>query len=430
VRPALHCLVFATALMLLMNAVLHLHNSRPMLALLLAFAGAVLLAALDRYILWRPLAQQLKALSTLIAAWRDQEFSTSIAQPEQEQLKELTNALNSLGERLRSERVTLVQRELLLDTVIQNTPNALVLLDADDRVVMCNLAARELLNLGRRFEGERWLEMLAHFPETLQSALAANRDGLVALEASGTEEVFHLSQRDFSLQARRHRLILLRRLTTELARQEVQTWKKVIRVISHELNNSLAPISSMAHSGSVLLKRGDLKPLTQVFDTIGERSKHLAQFIASYARVAKLPQPQRSHTHWQSLLERVQALAQAGVIAEIAPQSSAIDAVQVEQLLINLIKNAVEAGSPPDQVVISVLTVPDGVALEVSDRGSGMSEAVMASALLPFYSTKRSGSGLGLALAREIAEAHGGRLSLSNRQGGGLSVRVVFPFEI
>ena len=130
------------------------------------------------------------------------------------------------------------------------------------------------------------------------------------------------------------------------------------------------------------------------------------------------------------------ATGNAGVIGICADAYGDIDVVQIEQLLINLLKNAVEAGSAPDQISLSVyasnMGTQSGFNLEVADRGSGMSDLVMTSALLPFYSTKRtpsdgSGSGLGLALAREIAEAHGGRISLSNRADGGLLVRVFLP---
>ena len=442
-RRTLQLIGFVLALLVLMAAVNVLDRNHYLLsAILLSIGGAIGLAIGYQYVLWQPFAQQLKALSSLVAAWRDQDFSTSIAKPENAHLNELTQTLNALGDTLRSERVNLVQRELMLDTLIQNTPTALVLVAMNQRVVVCNLAARELFNAGKRFEGEAWDAVIVRLPEALREALTSGHEGLVTLEQAGagadvgSEEIFHLSQRQFTLQARPHRLILLRRMTTELARQEVATWKKVIRVISHELNNSLAPISSMAHSGAVLLARGQLQPLAKVFATISERSTHLAQFIASYAHVAKLPLPQRSAVHWPSLLERVIAAGNAGVIRTCPDCFCDIDVVQIEQMLINLLKNAVEAGSEPKQISLSVYasvnSTQSGFNLEVADRGSGMSDLVMASALLPFYSTKRtpndgSGSGLGLALAREIAEAHGGRISLSNREGGGLLVRVFLP---
>lgn len=441
-RRVLPMVAFVLAMLLLIALVNVLdHHGNHLATVSMAVGGAVVIAMGYQYILWQPLAKQLKALSSLVAAWRDQDFSTAIAKPENAQLIELTQMLNSLGDTLRTERVNLVQRELMLDTLIQNTPTALVLIAMNQRVVVCNLAARELLNAGKPFEGEAWTEVMNRLPKTLRDVLNTEHEGLVTLEqpgvnAMGSEEIFHLSQRQFTLQARPHRLVLLRRMTTELARQEVATWKKVIRVISHELNNSLAPISSMAHSGAVLLARGQLEPLPKVFATISERSAHLAQFIASYARVAKLPLPQRSALHWPSILERVITTGNAGVIGTCADAYGEADIVQIEQLLINLLKNAVEAGSDPGQIELSVcashMGSQSGFNLEVADRGSGMSDLVMTSALIPFYSTKRtpsdgSGSGLGLALAREIAEAHGGRISLSNREGGGLLVRVFLP---
>jgi signal transduction histidine kinase len=201
----------------------------------------------------------------------------------------------------------------------------------------------------------------------------------------------------------------------------------VIRVISHELNNSLAPISSLAHSGAELARRGDTARLPGVFGTIAERTRHLHGFIAGYASFAKLPAPQPIAIDWPPYIESLALHCQFRLDGRLPEEPGHFDAAQIEQVLINLIKNAHEAGGPDDEVALSVAVVARMVRLEVSDRGPGMSETVLAQALLPFYSTKRSGTGLGLALAREIAEAHGGRVALANREGGGLRVSLFLP---
>ena len=213
---------------------------------------------------------------------------------------------------LRAQRQELVQRELLLDTMVQNTPVAMLLSaeggDGLRRVVYANLASRRLLNDGRKLEGQRMDELVQALPVELGEALARGSDSLFAVpgEDDGEEEVYHLSRRYFSLNGRRHELLLIRLLTPELRRQEVQTWKKVIRVISHELNNSLAPIASLAHSGAELVRRGRTERLVEVFSTIEDRARHLEGFIRGYARFAKLPQPQLQAVAWSDFLARLQ----------------------------------------------------------------------------------------------------------------------------
>ncbi|MFA5683652.1 MAG: ATP-binding protein [Lysobacteraceae bacterium] len=399
------------------------------LAALLAIGlTATLGIALLRWRL-RPANALLRALAGTVASYRDGDFSFGIRWDGGGELGELAEAHNQLGTVLREQRQALVQRELLLDTMVQNTPVAMLLLDPGQRVTLGNLAARKMLGDGSRLEGRHLDSLLPTWPAALRDALLGEGDGLFLIGEGEEEEICHLARRRFRLNGRRHELILLRRMTTELRRQEVQTWKKVIRVISHELNNSLAPIASLAHSGLELLRRGQHERLPAALATIEERARHLEGFIRDYARFAKLPAPRPQRLQWAGFLQRLGSQFAFAIDGELPVDTACFDVAQMEQALLNLLKNAHESGSAAEAVRLAVRRAADGWRIDVLDRGGGMNETVMAQALLPFYSTKRSGTGLGLALAREIAEAHGGRIALSNRDGGGLCVSLFLPAE-
>ena len=353
----------------------------------------------------------------------------SLVADRDDELGELMTAHNELAAALRGQRAHLVQRELLLDTVMQNSPVALVLVDANDRIAYANIAARHLLSEGRSLQGSRFKDALTRAPVALRGAAANLSDSLFSTEIDGVEETFHLSQRSFILQGRTFRLYLLKLLTRELSRQEVSTWKKLIRVLSHELNNSLGPLSSLAHSGAEIARRGDHASLPAVFSAIAERAAHLHQFVSSYATFAKLPAPRPESVRWEQFAADLKGQQSFTLASPLPELPGWFDRVQVEQALINLLKNAHEAGGESAEVELSIVCDGGAQRIEVRDRGSGMSQTVLAQALLPFYSTKRSGTGLGLALAREIAEAHGGRIQLANREGGGLTVALDFPWS-
>ena len=374
-----------------------------------------------------PLTRLLRALEGGVLSYRDGDFSLSLASAGHGEMGELVRLHNALGEALREQRRHLVQRELLLDTVVQNTPVALVLVDAGGHVAYANIAARQLLGEGRGLQGLAFDALLASAPQALRAAIAGGEDTLFSVDVDGSEETFHVSQRGFRLQGRPHRLHLLRRMTRELSRQEVASWKRLIRVFSHELNNSLAPLSSLAHSGAELVRRGDEARAAGVFEAIGERVRHLHGFLDGYARFARLPAPQVHDVDWPAFLAGLQAHARFAFDGDAPPGRARFDAGQIEQALLNLLKNAHEAGGPAEGVTLACTVVRGELLLAVSDRGPGMSETVLAQALLPFYSTKRAGTGLGLALAREIVEAHGGRIALVNRRGGGLCVTLALP---
>jgi nitrogen fixation/metabolism regulation signal transduction histidine kinase len=377
-----------------------------------------------------PVLSMFRALAGTALSYRDGDYSFGLSWPRRDELGDLVDAHNAIGSALREQQLDLVQRELLLDTMVQNTPVTMILLDASRRVVFANLAARRLVGHGRRIEGQSLDTLADALAPALADALRVGEPGVFACGDGDEEEVYHLSASGFRLNQRDHRLLLLRQITTELRRQEVQIWKKVIRVISHELNNSLAPMASLAHSGAELARRGQVDRLPAVFATIEDRARHLEGFLRDYARFAKLPNPRLEPIALGAFVERLASqIAFAADLDGHQPDGGVLraDPAQIEQALLNLLKNAQEAGGPADQVRLRIRRGIDAWRIEVLDRGPGMTEVVMANALVPFYSTKRSGTGLGLALVREIVEAHGGRVSLANREGGGLCVSLLLP---
>lgn len=415
---------------------------------LVVSVSALVLLALMWWALRRataPVRSLLRALAGTTSSYRDGEFNFGVYWRGNDELAQLVQAHAELGDVLREQRQALVQRELLLDTMVQNTPVAMLLLtdggDGVQRVTFSNTAARKLLHGGWKLEGKRMHELLETMPIELRNAIARGGDSLFAVrspdaedgEGDDDEQIYHLSRRGFHLNGRPHELLLLRLLTAELRRQEVQTWKKVIRVISHELNNSLAPIASLAHSGAELVRRGKTERLEDIFATVEERARHLEGFIRGYARFAKLPQPQLQTVVWANYLHGLQQQIGFQMVAPAEDLCSRIDPAQFSQALLNLLKNAHEAsednGAGGNAVELRVARLPHWLRIEVLDRGSGMNEAVLQNALMPFYSTKRNGTGLGLALTREIIEAHGGRIALQNRKDGGLCVAILLPHD-
>ena len=164
-----------------------------------------------------------------------------------------------------------------------------------------------------------------------------------------------------------------------------------------------------------------------MFATIEDRARHLAGFIEGYAQFAKLPQPRLAPVNWEVLIERLRVVVNFTLIGALPRRTASLDTAQIEQALINLLKNARESGADPASVELAVTAGAPGFAIEVRDRGPGFSETALEHALVPFYSTKETGTGLGLTLCREIVEAHGGRLRIANRPGGGAVVTLWLP---
>ncbi len=383
----------------------------------------------------RPLRRTLRALEACLGDFREGDFGRRIAVPRGNgKMGQLVSLYNSVGDTLRTERRRLVEREMLLESILGQNPTAIVLSRDDGRILVANRAAERLLNGGFRLTGKRLEDVAERWPSSVKEAFGGDAEAVFSVpgnddEAKTEEESFHLTVRRFALNGREHTLHAVRRLTPELRRQEVAVWKRVIRTISHEINNTLAPISSLAHSAKLLRKQpGGTEQLDDVLDTIGDSAARLRDFIASYARFARLPEPNKRSVDWTRFLREVSEVAPFGRSTVSPSLRDDVDEAQMQQVLINLVKNAREAGSQVEDIEVRVERPPGHRTLvRVMDRGRGMTDSERARALAPFYSTKREGSGLGLALCREIVEAHGGQLDLTPREGGGTVVSLWLP---
>lgn len=308
-------------------------------------------------------------------------------------------------------------------------PDALVLYSDNGLIAYSNPAARALFFAGAVPEGKNFIRLVADAPPALREALLGENDRLFAVMVDGWHESYHLSRREVNVLGEPFTLLLVKHMTRELGRREVDVLKRVVRVISHEANNSLGPISSLVNSARTIAKRPEhADKLERALNTIEERARHLASFLEGYAKLARLPSPQLRAHSWGPLLAQLATLYPALVLPAAPAEEGWFDAVQLEQVLVNLIKNAIEAGSSEGAVELTLTVGSDGSSeLSVLDRGAGLTDEALKQALLPLYTTKEHGSGMGLALSVEIVEAHGGSLALANRAGGGACVRVFLP---
>ncbi len=417
-------LKFLFALMLLAMALLCWHFAST--ALTLALFALLLVFALLAQIMLRQWQQEVAALNLHAENLQDEAFNSRANRQCITELAPLAAKLDAMSARLRQQRASLYQRELLLDTVLQTSPAGLVLTDQQGRVLLSNPASRQLCAAGQRLEGMLFSTVL----ETQPALAAAIRQ--LQLQQQGAlvhlgepAAVWHLSCNRFYLNQREHWLYQLKPMTAEIQREELNAWKKLLRVIGHELNNSLAPMSSLAYSGRQLAQQAGQPELAQLCQSMSLRCLELNQFLAGYLEFAKLPAPKLQQVLWARLLNQLQDHYEFELVGPLPALPWYLDQAQLTQLLFNLLKNANEAGATATGTRLRFQETAMALTLELQDDGCGLSANELAHALVPFFTTKPQGSGIGLTLCRDIVQAHGGTLELLPQQVG-LLVRIRF----
>jgi two-component system, NtrC family, nitrogen regulation sensor histidine kinase NtrY len=362
----------------------------------------------------------------------------SALSPEGE-LGALREEVRRLRERLSQEESAAREREQILQAVVDAAPAAIVLLDEVGTIVFTNAGARDLFFEGAEPTRKNFLAMLSGVPEPLRKALLSEADHIFTFDCSGESETYHLAKRQLTLHGEPHSLLIVRHMTLELSRQENAVLRKAIRVIHHELANSLTPVTSLLQSARRRVSEAQLDAagtaggaagakLEQMLAVIEDRVSHLDAFLTGFAALGKLPKPRPQEVAWEAFLGGLHPLLPDISIAGPPAGNGWFDQAQIQQIIINLVKNAREAGSPPSEIRLEVATAAEGGhRVSVIDRGPGMTDRVMENATVPSFTTKPNGSGMGLALCREIVDAHQGHLRIARREGGGTSVSFWLP---
>src|SRR5438067_3555295 len=370
-----------------------------------------------------------QTVTNLLAALREGDYSIRArGARENDALGEALLEVNELGETLRLQRLGAFEATALLRTIMAEIDVAVFTFDPERRLRLVNRAGEDLLGqpidkvLGRRAKNLG-----------LEICLDADQDAPLTLSFPGGSGRWGVRRSSFRERGLPHELLVLTDLRRTLREEERNAWQRLVRVIGHEMNNSLAPIKSIAGSLESLIRR-DPPPVDWRDDArsglniIATRAESLSRFMQAYARLARLPPPQKEAVDLGELVRRVATL-ETRLPVRVVPGADVTieaDAAQLEQLLINILHNAAEASlETAGTVTTGWRDMADCVEVFVRDTGPGIMNPT--NLFVPFFTTKPGGSGIGLALSRQIAEAHGGSLTLVNRVGPGCEALLRLP---
>ncbi|MGZ3444984.1 MAG: sensor histidine kinase [Myxococcaceae bacterium] len=398
-------------------------------ARVLLLVAAVVLSVVVIVQLRGRVIRRLKTLSNLVSALREGDYSVRGRDADRvDPLGEVLWEVNALGDQLRTERLGELEASALLGQVLEEIDVGIFAFDGTGELRLVNRAGARLLQRPPS-------QLIGRDADSLGMArlLEGETPRRVETDFGGQGGPYELRRSQFRREGLPHTLVVLADLRRVVREEERAAWQRIVRVLSHEINNSLAPIQSIASSLQAVLGKGDpsewLDDVRSGLTVVARRSEALSRFLGAYARLARLPPPTLAPVSVPALVQRVADLERTPGIRVVPGPAAWVrgDADQLEQLLINLLKNAVEAVSETGGgVTIGWEEAPGEVELVVTDEGPGLLDS--RNLFVPFYTTKPQGSGIGLVLCRQIAEAHRGTLTLRNAEGRrGCDARLRLP---
>jgi len=366
-------------------------------------------------------AFQFRSLSNLLDAMLQGDYSLRAYSSNNDvALKELILSINSLAERLKNQRIASIESQLLVRTVINHIDVAIIALNNENKLTFFNPTAQKLLRLSDSAINHKELNLQL---EQL-SEIKCGQNKVIPLTFSDHNGKFNIHMEEFREAGKQQKLLFITDVSHILRSEERSAWQSLVRVLSHEINNSLSPINSISHTLKRFLDKHEniqecKSDLLDGLNIIAQRSNNLKEFVNSYKQVSQLPEPKKQLTSIKNLVIKVSLLFPDSKVTVQSEQDVElfIDAVQFEQVLINLIKNAeesIKASELTGEITVNWQVQNERFIMNISDNGLGITNKD--NIFVPFYTTKKQGSGIGLVLCRQILEVHDGELSLMNRE--------------
>ncbi|HEX3130441.1 MAG TPA: ATP-binding protein [Thermoanaerobaculia bacterium] len=392
--------------------------------LLLAVEGLFVLSIALGWMLVRSFFVPLDLIRTGAELMSERDFTSTFREVGQPEMDALIRIYNGMTERLRDERLQLQERNFFLDRLLAASPSGVLTLDFDGRLSSINPSARQLLQVEGDLQGRPLTEL-----GSLGEALAGVPAGESRVVSDGPRRL-KVSRAEFFDRGFPRSFLLVEELTEELRASEKAAYGKLIRMMSHEVNNSVGPVSSLLDSFrgySSALGDEDRCDFEEAIDVAVARMRRLSAFMNGFAEVVRLPEPDRRPCDLRRLLDEIvlllrPELERRRIRVEWETHDPVpvveLDRNQIEQVLVNVLRNAMESIGEDGRIGLRLFLEADRVVLTISDTGPGIPDDVRPLLFTPFFSTKRDGRGLGLTLVREILTAHGARFGLENRNGG------------